>query len=276
MAPFKVLLILLVTCTFSVGFQYSDDGDSIPYSTIRMRRRLYAKRRHRNICNIENDDKNNEKLKEVVGISDYVFTGKVVSYYVEENSIRELTKRDNEKRGKRRRNKKIKTKTSTSTTSTSTTTTSTTQSPDEKNSIDVNFNFDEEKSQTFIVEIKRVIKGGDTIPGISKVIVNVPKEFVSGLEITSDSVLNTNCVEFHPVLKLRSTAILLARRLNGTEILQLTTFPVAMTLRHLDRVDAAVSGIKFFDFEGCEIGYCDLKNENLFCKIKIFLKVNDF
>lgn len=240
MATFKVILIFLVICSFSFCFQYSDDGDSIPYSTIRMRRRLYAKRRHRNICNIENDEKNNEKLKEVVRISDFVFTGKVVSYYVEENSIRELTKRDNGKKGKRRKNKKIKMTTSTTTTST------TTQTPDEKNSIDVNFNFDEEKSQTFIVEIKRVIKGSDTIPGISKVIVNVPKEFVSGLEITSDPILNTNCVEFHPVLKLRSTAILLAKRLNETEILQLTTFPVAMTLRHLDRVDAAVSGIRFF------------------------------
>lgn len=233
--------IFLVIVSVS-GFQYSDDGDVVPYSTIRMRRRLYARRRHRNICNIENDDKNNEKLKDIVKVSDFVFTGKVVSYYTEEdtNFLRELTKRDNEKRGKRKRIKKIKTKSTTSTTESATTL------PDEKNSIDVNFNFEEERSQTFVVEIKRVIKGSDKMFGVGRVIVNVPKEFVSGLEITSDPILNTNCVEFHPVLKLRQTAILLAKRMNGTEILQLTSFPVAMTLRHLDRVDAAVSGIVNF------------------------------
>lgn len=241
MVLFKFLLVFLVIVSVS-GFQYSDDGDVIPYSTIRMRRRLYSRRRHRNICNIENDGKNNEKLKEVVKVSDFVFTGKVVSYYTEEdtNFLRELTKRDNEKRGKRRRTKKIKT--STSTTSTTEAVTKLSLLPDEKNSLDVNFNFEEERSQTFVVEIKRVIKGSDKMLGVGRVIVNVPKEFVSGLEITSDPILNTNCVEFHPVLKLRQTAILLAKRMNGSEILQLTTFPVAMTLRHLDRVDAAVSG----------------------------------
>lgn len=182
-----------------ICYRYGDDG-VVPYSTIRLRRRLYAKRRHRNICDLENDEKNNEKLREIVRKSDYVFTGKVLAH-VDEGGTR---------------------------------------GGEESNAIR-RFDREEDRSRTFQVEVKRAMKGGHALGGRRKVIVRVPKEFVSGVELTSDAALNTNCIEFHPVLKLRQTAILLAREVSPGH-LELTSFPVAMTLRHLDRVDAAVAG----------------------------------
>ncbi|KAL0277186.1 UNVERIFIED_CONTAM: hypothetical protein PYX00_004552 [Menopon gallinae] len=191
-----------------ISYRYGDDDGVVPYSTIRLRRRLYAKRRHRNICDLENDEKNNQKLRETVRKSDYVFTGKVLGQIAEDGRKRE--------RG------------------------------EESNAIR-RYDREEDRSQTFQVEVKRVMKGAEGLGGTRKVAVRVPKEFVSGVELTSDAALNTNCIEFHPVLKLRQTAILLAKELSPGH-LELTSFPVAMTLRHLDRVDAAVAGESFILF----------------------------
>ncbi|KAK6618596.1 hypothetical protein RUM43_012987 [Polyplax serrata] len=248
MGPIKLLglLVVLISICSTSGFLYPDDDSVIPYSTIRMRRRLFAKRRHRNICNLENDEKNNEKLREVVGKSDFVFTGKVVNYHVEEEP-KKLKKRDNDRREKHRRLKRprggsSKRKGPPQMTTPAELATDATPA-DVRNTIDVNLSLERpDKAEMFVVEVKRVIKGAEELSGVDRVVVRVPKEFVSGLEITSDPRLNTNCVEFHPVLKVRQTAILLTRKLNGNKFLELTYFPVAMTLRHLDRVDAAVTG----------------------------------
>ncbi|EEB18049.1 hypothetical protein Phum_PHUM498960 [Pediculus humanus corporis] len=263
----KILLFLLIVLNgfFISCYQYADDDKIIPYSTIRMRRKLFSKRRHRTICNFENDEKNNEKLREVVKYSNFVFTGKVLSYYEESktngvarkksmlidgvndgdgvgvgvggdnNKKQEKRHNNNNKKSKKLKSGKIK---------------SSLKSFETNNTIDVNiknyyyYGKEKKNGEKFVVEIKRAIKGGKELSEYSRVIVNVPKEFVSGVEITSDPTLNTNCVEFHPVLKIRSTAILLTKKLNGSKILELTYFPVAMTLRHLDKVDAAVTGRK--------------------------------
>lgn len=249
-----LLMIAVVDLSPTSGFRYVDDEKLIPYSTIRMRRRLFAKRRLRNICNLENDEKNYEKLSEAIGKSDFVFTGKVVNYYADDRSdnFREFSKRETQKREKGKKSKKAKgnfarNKTRPLLQPATTGSASTSENSVEENSIDVNLSPEREKSETFVVEIKRVMKGASQLSGVEKVVIKVPKEFVSGLEITSDPRLNINCVEFHPVLKIRQTAILLAKKADGVDFMELTYFPVAMTLRHLDRVDAAVTGkITFF------------------------------
>lgn len=109
------------------------------------------------------------------------------------------------------------------------------------------------RPQAFLVDVKRVIKSASNNPlnSNARVTVRVPAEYVSGVELTSDPLLNINCVEFHPVLRMQQTAILLARRGNASDVFQLTSYPIAMSLRHLDRVDAAVKGELYFLFEIC-------------------------
>lgn len=102
----SLFCVLLLPVVLSADWEEVPDGktsedgldERISSATIRLRNRLFGKRKHRTICSPDNDENNAKKLREIIRGTDFVFTGTVVGVPSKTRSSRRVRLRKKKKK----------------------------------------------------------------------------------------------------------------------------------------------------------------------------------